>query len=120
MTAQMKINLKHLRFFAYHGVYEEEKLLGGEFEVNVSVTYTATNTPVTSINETLDYTALYDLVKQRMATPSPLLETVAGDIGREIFAKFPASEEVTISIDKLHPPIKNFEGSVGVSYILNR
>ena len=31
------IELSKLRFHAYHGLYHEEKKLGGDFEVNVTV-----------------------------------------------------------------------------------
>ena len=36
----MTIHLHKLRFHAFHGIYAEEKVLGGEFEVNLSVNYT--------------------------------------------------------------------------------
>jgi dihydroneopterin aldolase len=55
-----------------------------------------------------------------MEKPALLLETLATEIASEIFAKFPIVIEVAISIFKLHPPIKNFEGSVGVSFTLKR
>ena len=67
-----------------------------------------------------DYTELLKIVKQRMQHPAHLLETLATEIASEIIAKFSIVTEVAISIYKLHPPIENFEGSVGVTYKLKR
>jgi dihydroneopterin aldolase len=55
-----------------------------------------------------------------MQRPAKLLETLATEVASEIFAKFSNVEEVVISIFKLHPPIINFPGSVGVTYQLKR
>lgn len=119
MTEQMSILLKQLRFFAYHGIHKEERVLGGEFEVNATVEYAVQN-HIDGIDTTIDYTMVFNIVKERMMQPTDLLETVAISIAREIFAKFSIAHAVTIAIDKLHPPIKSFQGSVGVVYKLNR
>jgi dihydroneopterin aldolase len=55
-----------------------------------------------------------------MKKPVHLIETLATEIASEIIAKFPIATEVNISISKLHPPIKNFEGSVGVTFKIKR
>jgi dihydroneopterin aldolase len=68
----------------------------------------------------LDYVAVYDLVKARMDEPTPLLETIVIDVAQQILAQFSIVEEVQISIKKLHPPIPQFRGSVGVSYTFKR
>ena len=116
----MQVHLKQLRLHGFHGLDEGEDVLGGEFEVSLTASYIPEATPIVSIHQTIDYTLLYDIIKQRMLIPTPLLETLATEIVSEIFAKFPAILEVDISIFKLHPPIKNFQGSVGVTYQLKR
>ncbi len=116
----MQVHLKQLKFYGYHGLDEGEDVLGGEYEVSLTASYLSTNVPVVSIAQTIDYTVLYDMVKQCMQKLTPLLETLATEIASEIFVKFSNVEEVVISIFKLHPPIKNFQGSVGVTYQLKR
>ena len=37
MAGMISIELKRLRFLAYHGLYAEEKKTGNEFEVNLVV-----------------------------------------------------------------------------------
>jgi dihydroneopterin aldolase len=116
----MQIHLRQLKLYAYHGVDDGEDVLGGEYEVSLTASYSPSNVPIVSIEHTIDYTALYNIVKQRMQRPAKLLETLATEVASEIFAKFSNVEEVVISIFKLHPPIINFLGSVGITYQLKR
>ena len=116
----MTIQLHQLRFHAFHGIYAEEKVLGGEFEVNLSVNYEPTHLPVTDLHQSINYALLYELVKKKMETPSAILETFVTNLAMDILAQFSIVEEVYISITKLRPPIINFEGSVGVSFTLKR
>jgi 7,8-dihydroneopterin aldolase/epimerase/oxygenase len=114
------IHLHNLRFYAFHGVHDEEKILGGDYEVNVSVGFKPSAGVVHDLDETLDYTAIYEVVKQRMANPTPLLETIAMEISAAIQEKYPSVAKISISVKKLYPPINNFEGSVGVSFEWNK
>jgi dihydroneopterin aldolase len=116
----MQIHLRQLKLYGYHGLDEGEDVLGGEYEVSLTAYYLPSHLSIVSIEQTIDYTVLYDILKQRMQQPTKLLETLATEIASEIFAKFSNVEEVVISIFKLHPPIKNFEGSVGVTYQIKR
>lgn len=112
----LTIQLLSLPFYAYHGVYEEEKKLGGEYEVTVLVRYTEAKMPVLHINEAVDYVSVYNLVKQHMQHPRALLETVATTLAQDIFSAFAEVEEVSVEIIKKHPPVPHFEGSVGVKW----
>lgn len=116
----MQVHLKGIRLYGYHGLDEGEDVLGGEYEISLTASFTPQTLPVISIEHTIDYTVLYEIIRTRFLRPTPLLETIATEIGSEIFAKFPVVRVVDISIFKLHPPIKNFLGSVGVTYHLNR
>ena len=116
----MQIHLKALKFYAYHGLHTGEDILGGEYEVSLSVKYVPQNKIVKEISETVDYVALYQLVKERMAISTPLLETIGTEIANHIISRFPIVSSVEISIFKLHPPIEQFEGSVGIAYRLTR
>lgn len=116
----LKIELSKLQFHGYHGVHEEESKAGGAFEVNLVVYFLPVNLPVRHLNETIDYTQLYALIKHRMERPTRLLETLATEIADEIFINFPAVEELEVSIRKLNPPIPFFHGSVAASYTVKR
>ena len=116
----LTIHLYKLRFHAFHGIYAEEKVLGGKFEVNLLVHFEPVSLPLIDLNHTVNYALLYELVKKEMETPSPILETFVTKLAASVLAQFSIVDEVDISIAKLRPPVINFEGSVGVSFKLKR
>lgn len=120
MHAEMQIHLQKVKLFGYHGLHAGEEITGTEFEINLTTLYLPKQLPIYRIEETLDYTALLDITREKMKNPVQLIETLATEIASEIIAKFSIVTEVTISISKLHPPIKNFEGSVGVTFKIKR
>lgn len=112
--------LSNLRFYASHGFYEEEKIMGASFEVHVRVGYQPKKIPVAHLEETIDYSAVYALVKKVMQHAQPLLEMVASTMALQIFENFALAEKVIIKIVKLSPPILEFMGEAGVEIELNR
>ncbi len=115
MNGLLTISLTSLRFFAFHGLYPEEKKTGNEFEVNLSVSYTPAEI-VTDLDQSVNYANLYELLKIEMQQPRELLETFAMQLAEKIHASFSLVRKVEISIEKLHPPIAKFTGRVGVKY----
>ncbi|MEI8060219.1 MAG: dihydroneopterin aldolase [Ferruginibacter sp.] len=109
------IKLTGIQCFSFHGLHEEEKLLGAQFEVDVSVSFPEQR-PITSIEQTIDYVNMHTIIKNRMSIPTSLLETLAQELSQLIFESDKRISAIDISIKKLHPPIPNFKGTVGVSY----
>ena len=116
MPGEITIELKKLRFFAYHGLYAEERKTGNEFEVNLTVSYTPVSGTITHLDDTVNYTMLYELLKAEMQKPRDLLETFVMEVAEHIHSSFPQIKKVEIFITKLHPPIAKFIGTVGVKY----
>lgn len=116
----IRIHLEQLHFFAHHGLYEEERILGNEFIVDINIQYLPNQKIIHSINETIDYTAVYDLLTERMKHSTDLLETIATGFCYQIMEKFPSVQTIEFSIKKLYPPIQKFKGNVGVSFQLKR
>lgn len=112
----MTIELKGLHFFAYHGLYAEERKTGNEFEVNLYVTYATGAETITNLNATVNYSQLYRLLKAEMQNPRGLLETFVMEVADIIYSTFPQIKKVETSITKLQPPIAGFKGTVGVKY----
>lgn len=110
----LTISLNDLRFFGYHGVYPEERIIGNEFIVNCRVEI---EEPVeVTLETTVNYQLLFDLIKNNMQTPEPLLETICVKTGKQILATFPQVHFVSISIKKNNPPINSFSGSAEVCW----
>lgn len=109
------ISLDQVRIFAHHGIHPEEKLAGGLFELCLQASYQS-NEKINQLDDTLDYTAILGLVKDRMKIPTPLLESLCWDIGHSIKEQFPQVIEINITISKINPPVANFQGQLKVSW----
>lgn len=110
------IHLHNLIFYAYHGVYEEERTMGNEFELSADIRFKEEAEVIHSIQQTINYVDVYDIIKQRMDIPSALLETVVMDIGVSIQKKYHALHSISIHLKKNNPHIAGFQGAVGVSW----
>ncbi|MBK8089518.1 MAG: dihydroneopterin aldolase [Chitinophagaceae bacterium] len=108
------VHLKDLKFHAHHGLYAGEEKVGGPFEVNLSVWYNPGG-PVVSIDQTINYVILFNIVKQQMQERTGLLEMVAEKICYTIKDRFPVITEIKIDIYKCSPPIENFQGKTGIT-----
>lgn len=99
------IELKNLKFHAYHGCLPEERTAGNDFVVNLSCKVDMRLAARTDlIGDTLDYAVLYNIVKDAMATQSFLLEHVAGTILSEIKRQAPEVKKATVTVCKMRPP----------------
>ena len=110
------VQLHQLLFYAYHGVHAEETVLGNEYMVDCLVKFYENVEVITHINQTVNYTHIYGIIKKRMNIPTQLLETIAMEIGNEIIREYNDLKIIDISIRKLHPPIEGIRGSVGISW----
>ena len=101
-----RIELKDMEFFSSHGCFEEERIIGNRFVVNLCVEgdfSAAANSD--SIEDAVNYQTLYDIAKDEMDIPSHLLENVAERIVRHIKSDFPSLSRISVTIDKINPPL---------------
>ncbi len=116
----LTIHLQQCHFRSHHGVYEEERILGGDYIVDLEVKYLPKVEVVKALQETLNYEQLFKLVQERMMQPTPLLETIVMEIAHKILNNYLDVREVSIKIEKCNPPIPGLKGSVAVSYEQHR
>ncbi len=112
----LTVQLQNLLFKAFHGIHEEEKILGSEYSLDAAVDFHERDEVIQHISETIDYAIVYEIIKKRMSIPTPLLETVVMRIGNDIRQQFSGLKSITISIKKMHPPIKGMQGFAEVSW----
>lgn len=100
------IALEGLEFFAYHGYYDEEQKVGNKYAVDITVKANLKSAATKdALDQTVNYEALYEVVKEEMQIRSRLLEHIGHNIIQTVFQKFPAVKWVEISISKFNPPI---------------
>lgn len=100
------ISVEGMEFFAYHGCFEEEQVIGTRFEVDVFLeTDTQVAEQTDDLTKTVNYQEIYLLVKAEMAENSKLLEHVARRILDRIEKEYPTVTGSRIRISKLNPPV---------------
>ncbi len=101
-----RIELKDMEFFSRHGCFEEERIIGNRFVVNLSVEGDFSAAAASDdIDDAVNYQSLYDIVREEMDIPSHLLENVAQRIVRHIRESFPTLSKIKLTIDKINPPL---------------
>lgn len=120
--AQMikKVSLEGIRFFAYHGFYPEEQLIGTPFLVNIVTEMTSVYDDSDDLNSTVNYGRLFEIASEEMKITRKLLEKVAYSILERIKNEFPDLEKISVAICKLSLPIKGDVSSAKVELVYTR
>jgi len=94
-----------MKFYAYHGVGEQETKVGNHFTVDLSLTAPLEDAVKSDkLEDTINYALVYAIVKEEMAIPSRLLEHAAGRILHSLKKQFSQLTAIEIELAKLTPP----------------
>ncbi len=111
-----KITLEDMEFYAYHGCFKEERIVGNKFIVNLTIeTNMEKPSKTDDIKDALNYQTAYKLVKEQMQIKSHLLENIAKRILDSLFSNFNNIEKATVKVSKMNPPIGGKLKCVSVS-----
>jgi len=100
------IHLEGMKFYAFHGHYPVEQVVGNEFIVELKIEtedYEAINSD--KLNDAINYQTAYEIVKAEMNVSSNLLEYVASRILKALYARFSLIRRAEVKISKLNPPM---------------
>ena len=112
------IRIENMEFYAFHGCYRQEQVVGGRFLVDLEImTDLEKAARSDKIRDTINYQAAYDVVKEQMNIKSHLLEHVARRILDKLFEKFTAIEKATVKVSKMNPPMGGQMERVSVTLI---
>jgi 7,8-dihydroneopterin aldolase/epimerase/oxygenase len=101
-----KIQLENMEFYAYHGCFKEEQIIGTRFIVDIEIETDTTKAEVTDhLTDTLNYQEIYQAVKKEMDEKSHLLEHVARRIINAVTSGFPGINHIRVKVSKLNPPV---------------
>jgi dihydroneopterin aldolase len=100
------ISISGMEFHAFHGCFKEEQVIGNTFIVDI---YLETDTSEAEISDdlkkTVNYAAVYGLVKKEMEITSKLIEHVARRILNSITLSFPQITFTELTVAKMNPPV---------------
>ena len=100
------VYLKNVRLHAFHGVNQQEQVVGNDFIVNLRASYPLGKAMQSDdVGHAFNYTELLEVVKTEMGQPSKLLENVAQRIAEKVFQRFPEVGELCLDLRKVNPPM---------------
>lgn len=100
------ISLEGMEFFAYHGCYREEQLVGTKFIVDLYIEADLSKSEKSdNLSDTINYQDVYCLIKKEMEIKSFLLENIGKRIVNSIKENFPEILEVKVKVSKMNPQL---------------
>ena len=112
----IKVGLYGAEFFARHGYYKEEQILGNYFLVTIEATFNPQHPAINDdLEKTLNYEHLCSIAHEQMKITSQLLETVAQGMADAVMQQFPYINNLQVEVKKLNPPMKGKIAASGVT-----
>lgn len=100
------IEIEGMKFYAYHGHFEAEQIIGNEFTVDIKIKTDCKKAAISdNLDDALNYQAVYEVIKMEMTKNSKLLEHVANRILDRLYINFNQIKSAKLKISKLNPPM---------------
>ena len=112
-----KIIIEEMEFYAFHGHYKEEQIVGNRFLVDLEIETDLTAPAISDqLEDAVNYQKAYVLIRKEMVrTKSNLLENIAKRILDALYNDLKGIDKATVRIRKMHPPMGGPIQSVGVT-----
>ena len=112
------IEVKGMEFYAYHGCFAEEQIVGNKFLVDLELEVDCDKAKVSdNINDAVNYQIAYETIKEEMEHKSHLLENIAYRILEKLFHKLDGIIVAKVKVAKINPPLGGRIDNVNVTLI---
>jgi 7,8-dihydroneopterin aldolase/epimerase/oxygenase len=110
-----QIFLEGLEFYAYHGCFREEQVIGTWFNVDVVLWGDFEKAALNdNLDATVNYLSVYRTLKAEMEIPTKLLETVVVRMLDKVLESYPLVDKIEVKLSKMNPPLGGKLKSVSV------
>lgn len=111
-----KIILTGMEFYAYHGCFKEEKVIGTRFKVDVILHGNFIEAALhDDLNKTINYQTVHADIKEIMSQSVNILEHLCYKIATRLKENYTELEKVEVTVYKLNPSIGGKTESVAVN-----
>ncbi|MDP1720653.1 MAG: dihydroneopterin aldolase [Candidatus Nanopelagicaceae bacterium] len=102
------IEIKGIRAFGYHGVFDHERENGQEFLVDLFLNLDLRRASASDlVEDTVDYGSVCNLVRDAIVGPPvSLIEKLASQIADLLLSKFPLIDSVVVVVHKPQAPVE--------------
>lgn len=112
-----KITVNTIQVYAYHGCWEEEAIIGGNYIVDVEMDVDFTQSAIDDdLSKTADYVVVKEVVYREMAIRAKLIENVAYRIHQALMKELTMCQSISVKVTKLNAPMGGQVESVSVIY----
>lgn len=109
------IQIEGMEFYAFHGHYKEEQIVGNRFLVDLTLEIEMDRSMKSdNLKDAVNYQRAYEIVKKQMEVKSFLLENIAGRILDALYSDLPGIKKATVKVAKMNPPMGGKINSVSV------
>jgi len=98
----LTVSLHGVQLHAPHGLYEQEHVLGNDFEIDVDIFIPVDNNAGWPF---VDYAIIHGIALRVFHEHGQLLETFVQHIHAAIKMNVPQAQKVKVAVRKLHPPL---------------
>lgn len=100
------IELRDIHLYAHHGVMEQERTVGAWFTIDLTLKLNDHSCAYSdSIESTVSYADVYEIICREMKIASNLLEDVCRRIMSRLFDNFASVTDISITLTKDTPPM---------------
>ena len=104
----MLIAIEGMSFYAYHGYYPQEQIIGGRYSIDVYITLDTHQAAHTdNLAHTVNYEQVLAICQHQMQQPSRLVETVTQQVLDKITQLSPQISHTKVRITKHNPPLNS-------------
>ena len=111
------IEIKGIKSFGYHGVFESENIAGQDFYIDVVLELDLTRASVSDdVNDTVNYAQITDLVVEEIIGERvALIEKLASRIIDRIKSSYPQIMAVSVTVHKPQAPVNAQVSDISVT-----
>lgn len=101
------IAIEGMQFYAHHGYYKEEQVLGGKYTVDIYMQVEVKDAAFNDdLSKTINYEEVYLITKIEMEKHSKLIEHVCQRIAEKVKGAFSQIQSLKVRVSKFQPPLK--------------
>lgn len=109
------IEIEEMEFYAYHGHYKEERIVGNRFLLDLRIEADCEQAANSDrIHDAVNYQTAYKVIREQMKQKSHLLENIAKRILDALFENLEGIKKATIKVRKMNPPMGGQIKSVSI------
>ena len=119
--SDQKISLCGLRFYAYHGVEPQERIVGAWYNVDLTLNVKVdASLESDNLSHTVNYAQASRIIAGEMEIPHALIESLTWSIVQRLMDELELVTGLEIKVSKMNPPVCAPCDSASFSLVVSR